>query len=64
MVRRDAIEFENDIPIKDNAKNFSFSFFFYTTSTYTRFKNKIHNHQVRQVFHTWDLKRQKFVPRN
>ena len=35
--------------------------FFYTTSTYTRFKNKIHNHQVRQVFRTWDLNQQDFV---
>ena len=44
VVRGDTIEFENDIPIKHNAKNSSFSFFFYTTSTYSRFKNKIHNH--------------------
>ena len=37
---------------------------FFITRTYTRFKNKIHNHQVRQVFRTWDIKQKEFVQRN
>ena len=38
--------------------------YIYITSTYTRFKSKIYNHQVRQVFRTWDLNQQEFVQRN
>ena len=38
--------------------------YIYITSTYTRFKSKIHNHQVRQVFRTWDLNQQEFIQRN
>ena len=41
-----------------------FFFFFFITSTYTRFKSKIYNHQLRQVFRTWNLKQQEFVQRN
>ena len=33
-------------------------------TTYTRFKSKIHDHQVRQVFRTWDLNQQEFVQRD
>ena len=36
----------------------------YITSTYTLFKSKVYNHQVRQVFHTWDLNQQECVQRN
>ena len=37
---------------------------FFITSIYTRFKSIIYNHQVRQVFCTWDLNQQEFVQRN
>ena len=36
----------------------------YISSTCIRFKSKIHNDQVRQVFRTWDLNQQEFVQRN
>ena len=36
----------------------------FLTSTYTRFKSKIHNHQVRQMFRTWDLNWREFVKGN
>ena len=34
------------------------------STTYTCFTSKMHNHQVRQVFGTWDLNQQEFVQRN
>ena len=37
---------------------------FFISSTYTHFKSKIHNHQVRQLFHTLDLNQQESVQRN
>ena len=38
--------------------------YIHISSTYTRFKSKIHNNQVRQVFRTWDLNQQEFINRN
>ena len=38
--------------------------FLYKSNTYTYFKSKMYNHQVRQVFRTGDLNQQEFVQRN
>ena len=38
--------------------------FLYISSAYTRFRSKIHNYQMRQLFCTWDLNQQEFVEKN
>ena len=35
--------------------------YIYVSRIHKRFKSEIYNHQVRQVFRTWDLNQQKFV---
>ena len=49
---------------KIGLKHFRLDRCFFIPSTYKHFKSKMHNHQVRQVFRTWDLNQQEFVQRN